>query len=435
MRNIRNYNQTLGFYMPSMFHLHVHTKRNIKKWWKWDDKTLCTFLHEYIHFLQDVSTVAGLYNIYVMGECLADRVNRVYNMNTNQIRVPIPLVPGVNNVQNNQNVLDAVEGTIDLNGVDKETLQIIGRATVNNQNLNLNGVIITIHDVHVPYAGGDFLLGNYHISESMAYLGEKIMYGNNPLIVQASPNYPYDVVSQLAHFYSPQLENNQPLLFCLCDYALTFSHSGSALIGFFEHYVNAGCPADWRAFVLNLISCTQVAGTNGMQTYADGLRSIKDLALESLDKKFNNGSYNDIRRWYYNVINRAVEMRLQYPLFIYDFLSGGSLKTNMQFRQLLKGLGTPVLTNDYYKTSFTTKVSGCALRKRRAQYLIAAGSITYALGDAYIPCDLIDICKAKHKYVGRKCRTAPWKHARKRFACPYGHLWYGWGLKDKELVW
>jgi hypothetical protein len=172
-----------------------------------------------------------------------------------------------------------------------------------------------------------------------------------------------------------------------------------------------------------------------MQTYADGLRSIKDLALESLDKKFNNGSYNDIRRWYYNVINRAVEMRLQYPLFIYDFLSGGSLKTNMQFRQLLKGLGTPVLTNDYYKTSFTTKVSGCALRKRRAQYLIAAGSITYALGDAYIPCDLIDICKAKHKYVGRKCRTAPWKHARKRFACPYGHLWYGWGLKDKELVW
>ena len=159
--------------MPSMFHLHVHTKMNIKKWWKWDDKTLCTFLHEYIHFLQDVSTVAGLYNIYVMGECLADRVNRVYNMNTNQIRVPIPLVPGVNNVQNNQNVLNAVEGTINLNGVDEDTLQITGRAMVNNQNLNLNGSVITMHEVHVPYAGGDFLLGNYHISESMAYLGGK----------------------------------------------------------------------------------------------------------------------------------------------------------------------------------------------------------------------------------------------------------------------
>lgn len=59
MRQIRERNQILGFYMPSMFHLHVHKTNNINEWWTWDDKTLCTFLHEYIHFLQDVSTVAG----------------------------------------------------------------------------------------------------------------------------------------------------------------------------------------------------------------------------------------------------------------------------------------------------------------------------------------------------------------------------------------
>lgn len=26
------------------------------------------------------------------------------------------------------------------------------------------------------------------------------------------------------------------------------------------------------------------------------------------------------------------------------------------------------------------------------------------------------------------------ENSRKWFACPYGHLWYGWGLKNKELV-
>lgn len=404
------------------------------KWWKWDDKTLCTFLHEYIHFLQDISTVAGLYNIYVMGECLQDRITRVYKMTTNKISVPIPLLAGNNNVLNNRFLLDTVEGSTGLNGVDENDLQITGKATVTNQVLNLNGTVITNHEVYVPFVGGSFLLGNYHITESMAYLGEEIMYGDTIGVVEPSPNYPYNVVRQLAHFYSPLLETNISLLFCLCDLALTFSHSGYALVCLFESYVLAGCPADWKSFILYQINNMTVIGTAGMQTYVDGLKTIKDYAIQSLDQRFYNASYNDIRRWYYNVINRAVAMRLEYPLYIYDFVSGEKLKTNKQFRQLLKGIGTPVITNDYFKTSFTTKVSGCPLRKRRAQYLIAAGSITYALGDAWIPCELMEICKAKHKCVGRKCKTAPWKNSRKWFACPYGHLWYGWGLKNKELV-
>lgn len=84
-----------------MFHLHVHTEENFKNWRKWDDETLCTFLHEYIHFLQDVSTVSGLHNIYVMGECLSDRITRIYKMSEKKIKVPLPLVQGPNNVWNN----------------------------------------------------------------------------------------------------------------------------------------------------------------------------------------------------------------------------------------------------------------------------------------------------------------------------------------------
>lgn len=71
MRHRRRFNLTLGFYMPSLFHLHVHTKKFFKNLWKWDDETFCTFLHEYIHFLQDVSTVSGLHNI-----CLTKIDNR-----------------------------------------------------------------------------------------------------------------------------------------------------------------------------------------------------------------------------------------------------------------------------------------------------------------------------------------------------------------------
>ena len=46
-----------------------------------------------------------------------------------------------------------------------------------------------MHEVRVPFAGGgEFLLGNYHITESMAYLGEQIVYGNHRGVVEPSPN-------------------------------------------------------------------------------------------------------------------------------------------------------------------------------------------------------------------------------------------------------
>lgn len=436
MRQARKRNQVLGFYMPSMFHLHVHTTEDIGYWERWDDKTLCTFLHEYIHFLQDISTVSGLYNVYVLGECLAERVNMIYKMQDGSIKVPIQIAPGPNNVLNNIRVSNAVEGDYDLNGVDEDNLQVSGRATVNNKPWNLNGKVIPIHEVRVPYAGGGaFLLGNYHITESMAYLGEQIVYGKMNGVVEPSPNYPYDVVRQLAHYYSHSLENNLPLLFCLCDLALTFSHSGYALTSFFDLFVKKGCPNDWRQFVLDLIQNTKGSTPDGEVSYWDGLMAIKNMAIQELDLKFNNDSYNDIRRWYYNIINRAVDMRKQYPLYIYDFLSGGDLKHNRQFIQMLKGLGTPVLTNDYFQSWFTENVNGCALEKRRAEFLIAAGSITYALGDADFPCELRRICKAEHRCMDKDCVRAPWKHARKVKPCPYGHLWYGWGLKKKELHW
>lgn len=158
------------------------------------------------------------------------------------------------------------------------------------------------------------------------------------------------------------------------------------------------------------------------------------MAIDSLDKRFNNETYNDIRQWYYNIIGRAIDMRLNYPLLWNDLLEGGELRSNPQFAKLLNGIGLPVMTNNKNKSFFITKVTGCPLKKRRAMYLIAAGSITSALGGGIFRCKLYDICKADCRLVNKKCEQAPWKKARKWFVCPYGHMWYGWGLKEKELV-
>ena len=436
MRYERQLYQTLGFYMPSMFLLHVNTDKSIVSWRNWDDKTMCIFLHEYIHYLQDISTVSGLYNIYVLGEGLSERVNQIYQMTDKMVRVPINIVQGPNNVYNNIALKKKLDGTISLpDGVDGNRLQVSGQAIVVDTPMLMNGLHVNMHEVRVPYSrGGYFLLGHYHISESMAYLAENIVYGNMPDVIEESPNYPYDVVRQLAGFYSPQLAGNLQLLFALCDYSLTFSHSGYALVNAFNHYVAAGQPRDWKRFVLDEKANTRVAGLAGEVSYVQGLMEMKEMAIDSLDRRFNNDTYNDIRQWYYNVIGRAIDMRLNHPLLWNDLLEGGELGRNPVFAQLLDSIGLPVMTNNQNNSFFTTKVAGCPLKKRRAMYLIAAGSITYALGGGRFGCRLCDICKKECWFVNKKCERTPWKKARRWFACPYGHLWYGWGLKGKELV-
>ena len=60
--------ETLGYYEPGFLHLRVNTDfdlSDLNTIIKNDKKLFSTFLHEYIHFLQDVTTTTGLtYSIF-----------------------------------------------------------------------------------------------------------------------------------------------------------------------------------------------------------------------------------------------------------------------------------------------------------------------------------------------------------------------------------
>ena len=76
---LRNYNQTLGSYTPAFFHINLNfpfyqsrlALYNLKK------KDLSTFVHEYIHFLQDISSYSLLNNAYVEGQMPEGQVSGI----------------------------------------------------------------------------------------------------------------------------------------------------------------------------------------------------------------------------------------------------------------------------------------------------------------------------------------------------------------------
>ena len=55
----------------------------------WNVSQKSTFLHEYIHFLQDVTSIQGFNNFYILGEYIRYVTQKIKQSGTNEVRLPI----------------------------------------------------------------------------------------------------------------------------------------------------------------------------------------------------------------------------------------------------------------------------------------------------------------------------------------------------------
>lgn len=83
------YYKTLGFYCPSLFYIYLAGKGRLKDIKKWDEEQQCTFLHEYMHYLQDITTTQGLINMYRIGEYLRYVTNVAKDPVKDEIHIPV----------------------------------------------------------------------------------------------------------------------------------------------------------------------------------------------------------------------------------------------------------------------------------------------------------------------------------------------------------
>lgn len=424
--------ETLGFYMPNMFHLHIRGSVDLSKWKEWDKETQCTFFHEYIHFLQDIMTSTGLYNIYVNGEYLSYATNHVYKLPKGEFERPITPKQGVDNVAYNIAINKFVNGQIGLpEHVDVNNFKITGKPIVKDNIKNYNGQQINLKKICIPFSDNGnfrlFRLGGYHISESMAYLAEQITYGN-PYMAK-SPNYPYCIVKQLVDYYIPQLSDNKQFLFALCDLAMNYSHPAKVLVDYLEIIEKKGIYTKWEDIIGDFISNSiNVSGNGNTFSYIDGLCEIKNMPIKSLNKRFATIDHYLLRKWINIIIETAFEWRKNDPLILSKLVSGGQLESNNVFNDFITLIGTPLLSNSKNETFFYNSIDK-KLTKRKLACITAAGSIMYIM-KGFNDCDLYEYCKADNRCVSETCKTKPWKKARFLCACPFGHLWYGWKLKE-----
>ena len=103
-------NTNLGFYLPSFFRLHLSTDNPISDLNKLIEKDLSIFFHEYIHFIQDISTYYGLNNIHATVEYFK-YANMVVRGTEGYFKIPIePDANAENNVGLNKYINNITYG-------------------------------------------------------------------------------------------------------------------------------------------------------------------------------------------------------------------------------------------------------------------------------------------------------------------------------------
>ena len=170
------------YYSPAFFRMKIDVPVPMDSLLDITDGTFSLYLHEYIHFLQDISTIYGLMNISTISYYIQDVTYRISKSGMANFDVPVPLVnDGRDFGFRNFKLLPIYIGTA-INP-KRKTIQIIGY----QKNKHLWGdapseVIDVILVTAINADSGEefqFQLGGNHITEGMAYLSERMVFPLN----------------------------------------------------------------------------------------------------------------------------------------------------------------------------------------------------------------------------------------------------------------
>lgn len=415
----------LGYYVPGFFEIFVATDKEDMSLTNFDDKELGTFFHEYIHFLQDITTFYGLNNIYAFTEYLHFGVNQCYKNEDKQISVPI--------IIGNNSVVPAI---LEINKLTYGDVSDLKRFDISNISTfkdlvnskcnvrEIDGYVIeTTDDNLVSFGAGA-------IMESMAYLMERFCI-ENPA---KSSLYPYCSAEIVAQYLSPRFCSDPYNVLALCDASLMCSNPGRTFIDYIKSY-EKNCPRNIKPEnIYHHIFSMKLQNIDGSPVpVIDSLQQIAQLARNQLKDyiKDDSDEFKKLNQWIDSIIDFTIDFRSNHPSLIVDMARNGFLLKNRVFSNILQQIGTPTLRNLNFDYQQYPGKRDC---EESIAYIKAVHCMYRLLHDGELKCDLYEWCsKDVNISVDESCINKPWLKCNKDLLCPFGYLWKHWGLSKYHV--
>lgn len=411
------FEETCGLYEPAFFHIEISEKFDFNCWDNNREHQKAILLHEYIHYLQDISTGYGYRNfISIVKELQA----YIYKASIQDTIVKIPI--NISDIENAD--LDSLLGEIYQGDSDFCIAYLITNVKLRENEFLQDmdkGIAQNIPEVVICTENGEYRFGGMCVMESMAQLIESVVYPKERM----SYCFPYNSCEMLCQYIYPELLERPQNLIALCDAVLMSIQPG---LTFYDILVKMKADQFKPRVIQDVYD--YVFAFPKKWIYAQQFEET----IQLIDEIYNPLALNtkELNLWLKNKISLAYKKRTDINDRI--FISKIALYEHQKdaeeyFLNLMVHFGMPLITNEenIYVSNKSQQDIGLVLLFGP----LALRKIFSGISKDNV-CEMYKYCRAQ-KITKDICKTAPWEIVSNEKLCPLGQFWYSFGLENKII--
>lgn len=394
----------LGSYIPTFFEMHVATRDDDMTINQMSDGDATVLFHEYIHFLQDITTFYGLNNLYVQSEYLHSVVNRVKG--NLQFQVPYMIRDNKDNVLLNQKICRLTNGDSEessfylVHSVDEWSDDLADDFISNPPISEIKNIVLNQNDNMRSF-------GAIAIMESMAYILERLC---SPNAYVSSPDYPYRAAELVAIYYDAKFGNDLLRVLALCDMSLQNSNPGLCFVNIMKLVGEGKLLFDTPESIYDYFYNRRVKSVYGRVTsWQDSYNKLLnqvDTCLQDYIKGID--SLKSYHEWINHLVDFSRDWRNNDRYFLLKMARKNDLKKNDCWGYTVARIGSPLMVNannHYFKLPYDGMQEG-----ESVEMYAALKEIYKLFLEGNKPCGLLTWCNDSLESTPNElCNTAPWK--------------------------
>lgn len=425
-----------GRYLTSFLEIFVDTDQPLSNIALLNYADQGIYYHEYLHYIQDVTTCSGLSKIWRAFDCLRQLISSIQPDAITDVSVPMNCPTAVEQMRH-LDFLDALRGSgqiAELTMEEADTYHIIEVLEEHNPtiheyytNSSATAIKLMLQDANPMTREKRFTFGEAAVSETMAYLVEKKFFPH----LQHLPRYPYKVAADLVHHLYPELEASDEVIFAICDASLLYNMPGWAFVKIVQKMAKMGyVPANGRDVIDFSYDFYDRIQWDHIGYSQESDKSIQHIT----DALYGHEFYTATKELLQASIERGRLIREQNPYFLVDIFNS-DIALSSEFYKSFNFLGGPLSINNN-----GARWVRVPLRLERLQenadpaHFRVAWQLSKFFLEGKRSCSLIRTCRASHNHeIDDRCEYHPWKRATDEKGCPYAAAWALYGLKRKDF--
>jgi hypothetical protein len=421
---------TLGFYEPGFIHLEVSTRENLNDFNALASNPetahlVSTFFHEYIHFLQDISTTHGLLNFIHAVEYLKNANKQVTEAGVAHFETPLKITNNSNWLTNNRLMHIYRGGENEGKRVsylgykaNKEEVE-----TSKGEKIIVPKYLVKCYD-HSAQTITTCHFGSKHLKEYMAHAVQN-QYAPNTI----HDDIPYRLVELIVEKEFPRLARNPSLLVALCDASLMDQHPARLFFRTLERMKERPKRSFKEVEAVYSFAFKNFSFANeGKKEKVDSVyKDTANRAIGQIQDSLKADIFRPNVQWFEEVLKEAMQLRIEHPIFFTQLVQG-SKKFSPLFYKVVSRLGIPFMTNSDQKGFFLPPEKLKSLNINPYYPKVFQAICETFRGEK--KCVLHAFCETRtdKKVTDDNCLNSPWERVNQPELCPYAQMWKTWGL-------